>query len=113
MKHSYKKLLKKLLEDYYRDQACDFVDENLLEQYSANQKVFKAFHYLAAKKLIILRTDVCSKLYDVDITEKGLTYFEDARQDKIRFWIPVIISIFALILSIISLINDIPKMPPQ
>lgn len=113
MKRSYRRVLKKLLKNYYKDQLGDPSDTTLFEQYSTNKEIFGAFQYLAAKKLIVLKTDIFSKLYDVEITEKGITYFDDARQDKFRFWFPVIISMFALIIAIISLISDISTPPPQ
>lgn len=95
MKRSYRRVLKKLLENYYKDQLGNPSDSTLFEQYSNNKEIFRAFQYLAAKKLIVLKTDIFSKLYDVEITEKGITYFDDIRQDKFRFWFPLAGSVIA------------------
>ncbi len=44
---------------------------------------------------------------NVYLTEEGRAYVEEIKSDKRRFWIPVVISILALLIASASLIVDI------
>ncbi len=44
---------------------------------------------------------------NIYLTDKGRAYVEEVKSDKLRFWIPVIISIMALLIALASLIIDI------
>lgn len=116
MKCNYEKLLKVLLTEYSKTKDKEIYLPELFKLYSSNKSVFKAFEILSAKELITLDFDVFKNLCSVELTNKGVTYFSDKRQDRFRFWLPIIISIIALIgayrqelVAIIQAIVQLPK----
>ncbi len=89
-------------------------DYKLLKKFKRSSMVIKHFtnqlHYLESvgfiewdmtmedKTRIMHRTDTCS------ITQKGLDYIEWHQKKTFHYWVPVVLSIAAIIISIIAII---------
>ena len=50
--------------------------------------------------------EVENKIYRIQITQNGKSYFKKQRENKFRFWFPTIISIGAFMMSILNFICD-------
>ena len=87
----YRKLLKQILNMY--------VDKSYREliHFDRNEDIHK-YEYLESKRLISIKRYVGGD-FAINLTDFGIIYFEERRDKLIQFWIPTIISIFALLKS--------------
>lgn len=113
MKYTYKKVFKLLLKEYRKTHATLIVEPSILELYRSNPKFFHAVDILHAKELIIKSCDVGGGLQCIEITNKGITYFEDRKKEILHFWLPVTISGLALLVATASLSLDIFELLKQ
>lgn len=67
--------------------------------------------YLASKGLVEIVPYVNGDpTCRITLTNKAFSYFSDRREERVRFWIPVTISILALIVAILSLLLDVSEL---
>lgn len=99
MKYTYKSILKTLLHEYKTTKTQEIELPNLSELYITNNDVAESFRLLKDFCLIDYKKDINGTPYDIYLTAKGITFFNDRKNEKIQFWIPVIISFLALLKS--------------
>lgn len=106
---TYKKLLKILLHNFYQSNINDCFNEEVSSLLSQKDG-FKALVILSAKGLVVYQTDIYGKVFNIQITGKGFTYFDDMKEQRFRFWFPIIISdliaLLALIMAILAYIKQ-------
>ena len=120
-----------LLKEIIKNNECDLDTKTLINKYLNEVDLFEAYSFIEELKnegyITILPiggidgpVDDIRKFYDdlneydymkninqtnvVHITTKGYDYYSDREIEKWRFWIPLLISIIALITSIVSVI---------
>ena len=86
----YQNKLKQILNEYYKNYSFINPDTINLTQ--------KQTLYLCGKSLITVK-NYTDGAFSVKPTGLGITYFDDRRDQLIRFWIPTSISLLALIKS--------------
>ena len=87
----HKKLLKQIINEYYKT-SCKIVTSYNLPMEK------REVEYLAAKNLVNIKNYTDGE-FAVTLTSLGITYFDDRREQLICFWVPTAISIIALLKS--------------
>ena len=69
----------------------------------------KQYRFLYQEGLIFLgyRTSIAGSPYLAEITAKGESFLSEKSKDDFRFWLPITISVIAIIVSIIALIVSV------
>lgn len=98
----YRKHLKEILSAYYKLAK----DSNSVTSNWLDPKNFNFFDedyiYLEAKQLIIIRRYTDDGFVFIP-SPLGITYFENRRDKIVRFLIPTVLSIIAIVISVIAL----------
>lgn len=110
MKYTYENVLKLLIKEYKAAKAEDLHMSGLANLYNTNKDVSEAFRILGEKALIKFEVDILGNIYYISLTEKGISYFSERRKERLYFWVPVTISILALIVAILSLLLDVSEL---
>ena len=102
MIYTHRTVLKSLLNEYFKTKEKSLYVPDLFELYKTNKYAFRAIEYLLAKNLIKCKFDIQRNIYEITLTNKGLTHQDDVLSDLIQFLTPTLISIAALIVSILK-----------
>lgn len=94
---SHEIILKKLLEDSSVQKSNTFV-------FAFNEPQREEYEILSSEGLVKL-VPYTDGGFRIDILPPARLYFSKKRKERFRFWFPVIISILALVISIISLLK--------
>jgi hypothetical protein len=97
------KVLKDLLKKENNEFGGKDIPENEYENIEEEIKELKDVSFVKITWLPQIN-EVEDRIYRIQITQDGKSYFKKQRENKFRFWFPTIISIGAFIMSIFSFI---------
>lgn len=105
-KHHHSKVMKAILTSRTPFTTQITIDNSFYTRCGLPSHLVEAcLNALASDEYIELIPPACSSYPSIIIKQKAYTYFPDKRHNDFRFWVPVCISITALIISILALLK--------
>ena len=103
-----RKVLKILLSTKTPDGSTFYINDNFYNLFNMKKEVVnQSLNALAASKAISIVSNSKNTPAQIKILQPSFSYLLDSKESSFRFWFPVTISIFALILSAISILMQL------